>query len=58
MTERRKPDWVALLALAILLALALWLWVGGGAWPLPDPQSFRFDTPSSSLLALSTIISL
>ena len=53
MTERRKPDWVALLALAILLALALWLWVGGGAWPLPDPQVWRFFVPSAYPLALA-----
>ncbi len=50
MSERRKPDWVALVALAILLALALWLWVGGGSWPLPDPQAWRsFALPARSL---------
>ncbi|MCW5849301.1 MAG: hypothetical protein KIT87_04395 [Anaerolineae bacterium] len=55
MSERRKLDWVALLALAILLALALWLWVGGGSWPLPDPQAWRFDAPSLYPPALSIL---
>lgn len=33
--DKRRVDWVALIALGIMLAVALWLILGGVTWTAP-----------------------